>query len=336
MKLNWPVALLSALCIVPALTLVPNGQQEASAQYVFAQTMEECRLAGPGYTQEFMCADGEKLRLYSSRPFLIGHYIEVVPDALVEWNPVTNSAVRRMKLKAGGDAEWSDRLFSNGVSKTRYLLEEKAKGGSLKSDKSDKSTKSGKSGKASTTSKPSGKSQKGPVLPPATFSMTTHFGVITSSTFEDVPCPNCSGGGYGSCQNARTLACAPPSASGACPRRFSKCTATLTVEKDTMLLSATLANWEFQDAGNVLRYRVRLRIRKDTGVFWTPGDERAAFTWPEGFLERPITALISGADGTQRVIDVGVTQTFRGRDDETQYLDFEFPSWAPGEKLYYN
>jgi hypothetical protein len=332
MKFNWPVAVVAALCIIPALTLIPNGQQEAFAQVGFAQTMEKCKDAGPGYTQEFMCAAGEKLRLYSSRPFLIGHYIEVVPDALVEWNPVTERAVRRMKLKADKDAEWSDRLERDGVSTTTYLLEEKAKG------ESRKSGKSGKSNKSSKKSQKSGKSQKslkGPVAPPATFSMTTHFGMITSSTLEDIPCPNCSGAGFGTCQNARTLACAPPSASGNCPRRFAKCTAILTVEKDTMLLQATLADWEFQDAGNVLRYRVRLRIRKDTGVFWTPGDQRAEVVWPEGFLEVPTTAVTLSPDGAQRVIDIGVTQTFRGRDDETMYLDFEFPSWAPGEDLFY-
>jgi hypothetical protein len=62
----------------------------------------------------------------------------------------------------------------------------------------------------------------------------------------------------------------------------------------------------------VLRYRVRLRIRKDTGVFLAPGDERAAFTWPVGLLDVPTTAVVVAADGTQRVVNVGVTQTFRG------------------------
>ena len=108
------------------------------------------------------------------------------------------------------------------------------------------------------------------------------------------------------------------------------------VEKDTMLLGMGLANWEFQDAGNVLRYRIRLRIRKDTGVFWAPGDERAEFVWPEGFLDIPITAVIVAADGSKRVIDIDVTSIFRGRDDETLYLDFEFPSWEPGEVLFYS
>ena len=176
---------------------------------------------------------------------------------------------------------------------------------------------------------------KAPAAPPATFSTTTHFGMITSSTLEDIPCPNCSGGGFGTCQNAGTLACAPPVASGSCPRRFSKCTALLTVEKDTLYLAMTLADWEFQDPGNVLRYRIRLRIRKDTGVFWTPGDERAAFTWPDGFLEVPITVVVVASDGTQRVVTIDVTQTFRGRDEETLYIDYEFPSWEPGDMFYY-
>ena len=323
MKFNWPLILLSGLCAIPVLTLVPNGQQEAFAQVGFAQTMEKCKNAGPGYTQEFMCADGERLRVYSSRPFLIGHSIEVVPDELVEWNPVTNRAVRRMKLKAGKDAEWSDRVVSDGISTTTYELEERARGASKESGKSGKS------------SKKSGKSQKGPVAPPATFSMTTHFGMLTSSTLENVLCPNCAGGGFGSCQNQATLACAPPSASGRCPRRFAPCTAVVTVEKDTLYLAMTLDDWEFQDPSNVLRYRVRLRIHKDTGVFWAPGDKRAAFTWPVGLLDVPTTAVIVAADGSQRIVDIGVTQTYRGRDDQTLYIDYEFQSWEPGEKFYY-
>jgi hypothetical protein len=326
------MAVVAALFIIPVSTLVPNGQQEAFAQVGFAQTMEPCRNAGPGYTQEFMCADGEKLRLYSSRPFLIGHFIEVVPDALVEWNPVTERAVRRMKLKADKDAEWSDRFLNDGISTTTYVLEEKAKGESRKSGKSNKSSKksqkSGKSGKSQ-------KSLKGPVAPPATFSMTTYFGMLTSSTVENVLCPNCSGGGFGSCQNRVTLACAPPSASGRCPRRFAPCTAVITVEKDTLYLAMTLDDWEFQDPGNVLRYRIRLRIRKDTGVFWTPGDERAEFAWPEGFLDIPTNAVVVSPDGSKRIIDIDVTRTFRGRDEETLYLDYEFPSLAPGEVLLY-
>jgi hypothetical protein len=142
MKLNGPLVLLSGLFAIPALTLVPNGQQEAFAQVGFAQTMESCGNAGPGYTQEFMCADGEKLRVHSSRPFLIGHSIEVVPDELVEWNPVTNRAVRRMKLKADKDAEWPDRMVRDGISTTTYALEERARGASQKSGKSAKSGKS--------------------------------------------------------------------------------------------------------------------------------------------------------------------------------------------------
>jgi hypothetical protein len=244
-----------------------------------------------------------------------------VPDALVEWNPVTNRAVRRMMLKAGKDAEWSDRLLQDGISTTTYELEESARGAS------------GKSGKSS---KKSGKSEKGPVAPPATFSMTTHFGVLTTSTVEDVLCPNCAGGTIGTCQNRATLACAAPIANGRCPRRFSPCTETVVVEKDTMLLSASLADWQFQDAGNVLRFRVRLRIRNDTGVFWTPGDERAAFIWPVGFHDIPTNAVIVAADGAKRIVDIDVTQTFRGRDDKTLYMDYEFPGWAPGETLRYN
>lgn len=248
------------------------------------------------------------------------HYIEVVPDALVEWNPVTDRAVRRMKLKAGKDAEWSDRVVNDGISTTTYELEERARGASQKSGKS---------------SKKSGKSQKGPVAPPARFSMTTHLGMLTSSTVENVLCPNCSGGGFGTCQNRANLVCAQPLASGRCQRRFAPCTAVVTVEKDTLYLAMTLDDWEFQDPGNVLRYRIRLRIRKDTGVFWAPGDERAAFTWPVGFFEVPTTAVIVAADGSKRVVDIGVTQTFRGRDDETLYMDYEFPSWEPGERFYY-
>jgi hypothetical protein len=177
-----------------------------------------------------MCADGEGLRVYSSRPFLIGHSIEVVPDELVEWNPVTNRAVRRMKLKADKDAEWSDRVVNDGISTTTYELEERARGASQKSGK---------------ISKKSGKSQKGPLAPPATFSRTTHFGMLTSSTVEKVLCANCAGGGFGLCQNRVTLACSPPNASGRCPRRFLPCTETVVVEKDTLCLAMTLDDWEF-------------------------------------------------------------------------------------------
>jgi hypothetical protein len=66
-----------------------------------------------------------------------------------------------------------------------------------------------------------------------------------------------------------------------------------------------------------------------------PGDERAEFVWPEGFLDVPTTAVIVAATGEKRVIDIGVTQTFRGRRNEMLYLDFKFPSWAPGEELFY-
>lgn len=141
MKINWPIALLSCLCIIPGVTMLPYGQQEALAQVGFAQTIEPCRHAGPGYDQVFMCADGEKLRVYSQRPFLSGHYIEIVPEGIVEWNPVTSRAVRRMKLKAGKDAGWSDSVLRDGIYTTDYVLEEQAKGGSLKSGKSAKSSK---------------------------------------------------------------------------------------------------------------------------------------------------------------------------------------------------
>ena len=67
MKLNWPLVLLSGLFAIPALTLVPNGQQEAFAQVGFAQTMESCGNAGPGYTQEFMCIDALNLPRRTSR-----------------------------------------------------------------------------------------------------------------------------------------------------------------------------------------------------------------------------------------------------------------------------
>jgi hypothetical protein len=89
MKFNWPLAVAAALFIIPASTLVPNGQQEAFAQVGFAQTIEECRLAGPGYTQEFMCADGEKLRLY-------------IQQALSH-RPLHRSRARRARRVESGD-----------------------------------------------------------------------------------------------------------------------------------------------------------------------------------------------------------------------------------------
>ena len=85
--------------------MLPYGQQEALAQVGFAQTIEPCRHAGPGYDQVFMCADGERLRVYSQRPFLSDHYIEIVPEGIVRVESRHQS--RRSTDEAeGGQGRW--------------------------------------------------------------------------------------------------------------------------------------------------------------------------------------------------------------------------------------
>ena len=164
------------------------------------------------------------------------------------------------------------------------------------------------------------------------FKKVIHFGVLTTSTTENVLCPECSGGSVGMCKNAATQACTDQTAIGRCPRRFQPCSETVVRLKDTFMISAEFNDTNFTNPENILRYTTQIKVKRNAGS--ENANEPLFDFFTEGLFDVATNSVVVSVDGSKRIVDIQVIMNKVNED--TYEVMFEFPSVLAGEKIYYN
>ena len=276
---------LALLAIVPVAVAGPATENECNALKKDASVASNV----------IVCTKGYKLHLYSDMGVLQGNYIQLTQGSLEEVS-YDGKVVRKIELK--GKNSWSQVVEEeDGTFSTTYSATDSVKPNS-------------------------------DLLPPAIFNMTVSFGTRTTSFSEPGPCSSCTDKNngtptFGNWQNPDNGRCKQSDSSTGPFKR--QCTSTVTVEKDVLQYNFKVANWDFQDSANKLRYRVNLKTKKDKDFF--PLSESIEVNLVgTGLIELSnegvITKTVNNSDEAVSNESVSVDVTIDNKEDNK--LDFEF------------
>lgn len=181
----------------------------------------------------------------------------------------------------------------------------------------------------------------------ATFSLTAHVSRGAVNTFESIPCSNCSSGS-GPCIDPYWTCSAfsnpPPSGAppgdGACDVNATACTVPVTLPRDALKFSITVAGWTFKDASNKLGYSI---VLKEKGVDVAATNQVNVDGSGDGSGDVPSVPQVSKVGKTTRIknpdgtiIDMPGEGKLAGGPDGEQDVDVDISIEASGSSLVIN
>jgi len=168
------------------------------------------------------------------------------------------------------------------------------------------------------------------------FHLTAHLAQDTITTTEVTTCSNCTSGA-GVCQNNVTEVCSAMDSNGICSNS-SPCTEEITVVKDELKFSFTIAGWDWKDGSTThrLHYALELKQKGGDGSIPTTSDDanndmKTVTVANGGELLIPTTGKIIGGTGVAEIVDVGVTTGFQG---DKFIIEFDIPNFGDREFYY--